>query len=68
MSSYEHKNLSGSIFPNDKKTEDAQPDFRGSCLINGVEFWLSGWHRESKEGGRKYIGLQFTLKEEKEAA
>lgn len=68
MSSYEHKNLSGSIFPNDKKTEDAQPDFRGSCLINGVEFWVSAWHRESKEGGRKYIGLQFTLKEEKEAA
>lgn len=67
MSSYQHKNLSGSIFENDKKTEESQPDFRGSCLINGVEFWLSAWRRESRDG-KKYIGLQFTLKEEKEAA
>lgn len=67
MSAYEHKNLSGSIFPNDKKNEAAQPDLRGSCLINGVQFWVSAWNRESRDG-KKYIGLQFTLKEEKEAA
>lgn len=67
MSTYQHKNLSGSIFENDNKTEDGQPDLRGSCMINGVEFWVSAWHRESK-GGQKYVGLQFTLKEQREAA
>jgi len=32
----------GVMFKNDK-TNDAQPDYRGSANIDGVEMWASGW-------------------------
>ena len=50
---YEAKDMNGSIFVNDKKTKDNQPDRRGSCKIDGVEYWISGWLKDTN--GKKWM-------------
>ena len=63
MSQYEQKDNSGVMFVNDKKQTDTQPDRRGNAMIGGVDYWVSGWIKESSKGD-KYLRLAFTPKEE----
>ena len=55
-------NLTGALFKNDKKETEKHPDYKGSCEINGTEYWVSSWLNESKNG-RKYLSLKFNAKE-----
>ncbi len=59
---YEQKPNSGSIFNNDRKTEDEHPDMTGSALIDGKEYWVNAWNRTSKGGEKQYLGLSFKEK------
>jgi hypothetical protein len=43
---------------NDKKETEKHPDFKGSINVDGVDYWLSAWVREGKEGG-KMAGRKF---------
>lgn len=56
-----------SLWKNDRKTEDKQPDYKGSVNVEGVEYWMSGWINtagpNSKRAGEKYISLRLELKE-----
>lgn len=61
---FEIKNNTGSIFKNDKKEKDTQPDMTGQALINGVPHWVSAWKRTS-QGGVDYIAFEVTKKEVK---
>ena len=63
---YEQKDNSGSLFKNDKKEKDTHPNATGSCLIDGVEYWISSWTKEGAKG--KWQSLAFKRKEEKPAA
>ena len=62
MAEYNNENR-GILFRNDKKTEDRHPDFNGSINANGVDYWLSGWIKESKEG-KKFFSLSVKPKEQ----
>ena len=53
---YEQRDNSGSLFKNDKKTEPNHSDYNGSIMVGGVEYWLNGWVKETKDG-RKYFSL-----------
>jgi len=55
--------LRGVLFKNDRKEEDKHPDYKGSCEIEGVEYWISAWIKESQKG--KFMSLSFKPKEEK---
>lgn len=61
---YEQKDMSGSVFENDRKQTENHPDFKGSCMVAGVEYWVSGWSK-TPEGKRPYTSLAFTKKEQK---
>lgn len=61
---YEQRDNSGSMFDNDRKTTDNHPDFKGSCMVSGVEYWVSGWDK-TPEGKRPYMSLAFKKKEPK---
>jgi hypothetical protein len=40
-----------SLFKNDKKTKDTQPDWKGSIkLPNGEEFWFDAWTKKGNNG------------------
>lgn len=62
--SYQHKPDSGSIFRNDKREKDTQPQMKGDALIDGVEYWVSAWTNQSQNSGERYQALKFTRKDE----
>lgn len=61
MSEYDN-DLSGVLFKNDRKEKTSQPDYKGSCEIDGEEFWIAAWIKDGKKG--KFMSLAFTPKEE----
>lgn len=61
---YEQKDMSGSLFKNDKES-DKHPDYKGSCTINGTQYWMAAWLKEGKNG--KWMSFSFKPKEQKDA-
>lgn len=60
--SYEQRDNSGSIFVNDKKKAPNHPDRSGSAMIDGVEYYVSGWIKEGRNGD-KFLSLAFKKKD-----
>lgn len=60
---YEIRELSGSLFKNEKKTEEKHPQMQGSCLIDGVEYWISAWTKDGAKG--RWQSLAFKRKDAK---
>lgn len=46
----EQKINSGTIFKNDKKTADNQPDYRGKINVEGKELEISLWVKTAQSG------------------
>lgn len=46
----------GTLFKNDKKETDKQPDYKGKINVNGKDFYLSAWIKTSKDG-KKFMSL-----------
>jgi hypothetical protein len=59
---YEARDMSGSVFVNDRKERDNQPDRTGSCMIDGVEYWVNGWVKKDKNG-KPWMSLAFKRKD-----
>ncbi len=57
---YQQRENSGSLFKNDKREKDSQPNAKGSALIGGVEYWVDAWTKEGKNG--KWQSLSFKPK------
>ena len=58
--SFQHKPNTGSLFKNDKREKETHPHAKGSCVIDGVEYWVSAWTNE--KNGNKYQSLKFEPK------
>ena len=56
MEQYDNTNR-GSLFKNDQKQQDTHADYNGSINIEGVEYWLNAWIKESKKDGKKFFSL-----------
>lgn len=65
MSQYDN-NMSGVLFKNDKGDNERRPDYKGSAEIDGVEYWVSAWIRESAKG--KFMSMKYERKEKQQAA
>ena len=46
----EQKSNTGTIFKNDKKTADNQPDYRGKINVEGKELEISLWVKTAQSG------------------
>lgn len=64
MADFVQKELSGSMFKNQKKLTENHPNMTGSALIAGVEYYVSAWTKTDKNGN-KWQSLSFTKKEPK---
>jgi len=49
MTQYDNTNT-GVVFKNERKTEDWQPEYRGSLNVEGVEYWVDLKIREGQKG------------------
>jgi uncharacterized protein (DUF736 family) len=56
----------GALFVNDKQGNSARPDYRGDCNVDGVEYRVSGWKKQSKAGST-YLSLSFQKKDGQQA-
>lgn len=63
---YEMKPNSGSLFKNDRKESENHPDYTGSALIGGVEYWVSAWVKKP-QGKKPYMSFSYKPKDENQA-
>lgn len=60
-------NNSGMLARNERKVQPNHPDFTGQCEIGGVQYWISGWVKDGKQGskmeGKRYFSLAFKPKD-----
>lgn len=59
---YDNTN-SGALFMNEKAGNDKRPDRKGTINVEGVEYNISGWIREKKNGGEKFLSLKIERKD-----
>jgi hypothetical protein len=60
MADFDNTNR-GILFPNDRKTSDKHPNFKGSIYVGGKEYWLSAWSKTNAKG--EFISLSVEPKE-----
>ena len=60
MTQYDNTNR-GSLFRNDRREKDSQPEYTGTINVAGGEYWLSAWLKEGK--GKKFFSLSVKPKE-----
>lgn len=49
---------SGTIGKNERKADPKHSDLKGKATINGVKYWIDGWHKTSDDG-RPWYSLRF---------
>ena len=63
MSKYDN---SGSLSKNQRKEKDTHPDVTGKATVDGVDYWISGWRKEGKDGA--WYSLAFERKDKERDA
>jgi hypothetical protein len=56
---YEQRDMSGTLFRNEKGDNDRRPDYTGKALIDGEEYRIAAWVKEGR-GGKKFLSLSFS--------
>ena len=54
MTEYDNNNR-GALWNNDRKQTDKHPDLSGSIMIDGKEYWVSGWKKKPGQSDRAPI-------------
>jgi uncharacterized protein (DUF736 family) len=62
MSDYDNTNR-GALFRNNRKEQPNHPDHKGTINVDGKDYWLSAWIKESKKDGSKFFSLSVKPKE-----
>lgn len=66
MTEYDNTNR-GVLFVNNRKERDSQPDRTGSLNVGGVEYFIDGWLKKSRDGGQ-FLSLSVKQKDKQPSA
>ena len=58
----------GGLFKNDKGGNEARPDYTGNLNVEGKEYRIAAWIKESQRTGQKFLSLNVQPKTEQPAA
>ena len=53
----------GILGKNQNKTADNHPEYSGSLNVDGTDYWLSAWIKESSKDGKKFFSLSVKPKD-----
>ena len=67
MADFTPRENSGSLFKNNKRDKESQPNARGDAMIAGVLYEVSAWTKRDKNGN-PWQSLSFKPKEARPAA
>ena len=67
MTEYDNTNR-GVLFKNNQGDNPKRPQYRGSLNVNGAEYNISAWIKESRKDGSKFMSLSIEPKRDKPAA
>ena len=54
-----NKDNSGALFKEEEKKSEKHPDYKGNCLVNGKQMYISAWINTS-QAGKRYMSLSFS--------
>ena len=57
---------SGFLFKNNNRETENMPHYKGNVMVEGQEYWLSAWVKESANGN-KYMSLALSPRESRSA-
>ena len=57
---------SGVLFKSETREKESQPHYKGNITVAGVDYWISAWIKEGKNG--KFMGLAVNPKDAQPAA
>ena len=63
MSDYTHKEGFGSLFKNNYKEKENQPDLKGDGMFEGEALEVAAWTKTDRNGN-KFLSLKFQRKQE----
>lgn len=66
MSNYQTRDNSGSLFKNEEKRSENGPDYSGSCVIDGADYFFDAWLKTA-ESGRRWMSFSFKKKDKQSA-
>jgi hypothetical protein len=55
----------GALFRNEDKADEKDRDYSGTLDVEGIEYWVSGFVRVSRTGGKKFLALKVKRKIER---
>ena len=61
---YEQRDMSGSLFKNDRKEKPNHPDYTGTIMVGSVSFYLSAWIKKS-QSGKTFMSLAVKAQDKK---
>lgn len=53
---YEQKDLTFTLFKNDRKQQDNHPDMSGTAKIGGLEYYVNAWQKTDRNGNAYFSG------------
>jgi phage protein U len=59
---YEKRDLTGTLFKNDKMMSESSPQYTGTVTIDGVDYWQSAWVKQGASGV-KFFSQSFKRKD-----
>lgn len=63
---YEQRDNSGRLFKvEEDKKRDRGPDYSGTAMINGAEYYMDAWIKTA-ESGRKWMSFSFKQKQQRD--
>lgn len=66
MADYDNTNK-GTLFKNDRRTNERQPEYTGSLDVDGEQYWMSAWIKEAgpsaRNPGQKFFSIAITKKD-----
>jgi hypothetical protein len=65
MSQQFDKTNTGILSRNERREKDTHPEYTGQINVGGVDYWLSAWVKERKDGTGKFFSLSVKAKEAK---